>query len=423
MFVRFQNKQSERWRAADSSAMRAHNTSMLLHCLFAEEPISRASLSRRLGLSRSTVSGIVGELLDAGLVEESHVAASRGGRPPIALKVCRDRLHLLGVELGASHVMVVRTNLQGELQETKGAAFPVQHDPEGALRLVERLLGEVADGEQGSAIAGVGLAVPSPLDPARPGLLSERILPAWQGVQPAARLTEALGLPVYMDNDANLGALAESRWGAGAGVSDFAYIKVATGVGAGLIIGGEIYRGAAGIAGEIGHTAIDPDGPQCRCGLSGCLEAMIGSQALAARARARLTAAGRTGIDDAALSLPSLIAAARDGDPLAAGLIEEAGHDLGVAIANLLNLLNPGVVVLGGTLASAGEMLLAPLRAAMRDRSLSTSLESTEVHTSPLGDRVVAIGAAALVLHHALRPPELLFLPGGAPRSSIPQSH
>ena len=380
--------------------MRAHNTSMLLHCLCAEEPISRASLSRRLGLSRSTVSGIVGELLDAGLVEESHVAASRGGRPPIALKVCRDRLHLLGVELGASHVMVVRTNLQGELQETKGAAFPVQHDPEGALRLVERLLGEVADGEQGSAIAGVGLAVPSPLDPARPGLLSERILPAWQGVQPAARLTEALGLPVYMDNDANLGALAEARWGAGAGVSDFAYIKVATGVGAGLIIGGEIYRGAAGIAGEIGHTAIDPDGPQCRCGLSA-------PEAMTFRPRRpRPRPPDRGGRALTKRRCPPV--AHRRRSPLGSG-----GGGLISAWPQPAQPLEPR----GGgaaTLASAGEMLWS---ARGRATMLSTSLESFEVHTSPLAT-ACRHGAHALVLHHALRQPELLFFPAHRVRRS-----
>jgi predicted NBD/HSP70 family sugar kinase len=418
MFVRSTNKQSAAplQRPADGAAMRSHNFGLVLRQLMRDEMVneaeqSRADLARVTGLARSTVSTIVSALIDSGLISEGPVSVSRGGRPPIALRVERDRKHLVGVELGASHATVVRTDLLGALQAQASADHPVQSDPAGAMALVARLVAEVCPPALRGRVLGVGLAVPSPLDPARPGLLSDRILPAWAGVRPGDRLVDLLGLPVFIENDANLGVLAESWWGSGVGLDDFAYIKVATGVGAGLFINGGIYRGASGLAGEIGHTAIDPAGPRCRCGLNGCLEAMIGSGALSERARQRLAAHPDSRLVADGLDLPQLIAAAQDDDSLAAPLIAEAGQHLGVAIANLLNLLNPGVVVLGGTLATAGETLLRPLRQAMARRSLFTSLASTQVRVSPLGDHAIALGAAGLVLHEALEEPERLLAP------------
>ena len=279
MFVRSGNKQRIPTRpqaAADANAMRAHNTSLLLHLIWHEEKPSRADLARDTGLSRSTVSAIVGELMELGVVEESHVEQSRGGRPPIALSIVEDHHHIFGVELGSSHITVVRMDLRGTVVDTRRQAFPVAEQPGPSLDRLCALMDELTAAHP-SPVLAIGLAVASPLDPARPGLLSERILPAWKGVQPAQVVEEHTGLPVFMDNDANMGALAESWWGAGQGVGDFAFIKVATGVGAGLIIDGRIYQGASGIAGEIGHTAIDPKGPRCRCGLYGCLEAMVGT--------------------------------------------------------------------------------------------------------------------------------------------------
>ena len=202
-----------------------------------------------------------------------------------------------------------------------------------------------------------------------------------------------------MDNDANLGALAEHWWGVGQGIGEFAYLKLGTGVGAGLILDGEIYRGAFGIAGEIGHTAIDPNGPRCRCGLTGCLEAMVGAQSLVARAQKALT----KDIPD----LQSLLLDAMSGDNDARALVSEAGRYLGIAVANLVNLVNPGMVVLGGQLPSAGEILFSPLLSAMQERSLSTSWESAEVRPSALGREAVALGAATLVLQAALADPTL----------------
>lgn len=409
MFVRSTDKQSRLPRhRADASRLRSHNATLLLNLIWREEQASRADLARLSGLSRSTVSGIVTQLIGSGLVLESHVAPSNGGRPPIALRTADERFHLVGVELGASHITVARTDLRGRILETEHVDHPVQDDPDGAIEAMGTLVEKVI--AAAPSVVAIGLAVPSPLDPKRPGRLSERILPAWAGWRPAELLGSRTGLPVFMDNDANLGALAEHWWGAGQGVGEFAYLKLGTGVGAGLIIDGEIYRGAFGIAGEIGHTAIDPNGPLCRCGLPGCLEAMVGAQSLVARAEQTL--------EHEVSDLTDLLGAAEAGDVGAQALVAEAGRYLGIAVANLINLVNPGMVVLGGSLPSAGALLFDPLRDAMQARALSTSWESAEVRSSLLGREAVALGAATLVLQAALADPTLFSQARTIPQSS-----
>ena len=261
----------------------------------------------------------------------------------------------------------------------------------------------IAELEPNRRKVGLGVAVSSPLDTHAPGRLSNRILPAWSQVELGKLLFDRYGLPVLIDNDANLGALAEAWWGAGRGVPHFTYVKVATGVGAGHIVGGEIFRGASGIAGEIGHTMVAPSGRKCRCGLSGCLEAEVGSHAILAKAKERLEAGEPSSLMDVPdFGLSDLVAAAQRGDPLATSIISDAGTQLGVALANLVNLMNPARVVLGGRLTSAGDLLVRPLRRAMASRALATSVEGTEVRVSELTPGPVARGAATLVLQWAL---------------------
>jgi predicted NBD/HSP70 family sugar kinase len=202
--------------------------------------------------------------------------------------------------------------------------------------------------------------------------------------------------------DANLGALAEGWWGAGHGVHDFAYIKVATGVGSGHVIGGKIYRGATGVAGEIGHLAIDPHGGPCICGLRGCLATFVGQAALVARARELLADEPQSALGGREITVPAIEDAALAGDPLALQVVREAAEYLGIAVAGLLNLMNPAMVILGGDLAPLGELLLEPLRETVRRRTLVSSIAAAEVRTSELGSQAVAIGAATMVLEAAL---------------------
>ncbi|MBX2800158.1 MAG: ROK family protein [Myxococcales bacterium] len=395
---------------------------MLLRLIW-DEPggVSRADLARRSGLSRSTVSGITANLIDEGLVVEGRVVRSRSGRPPILLRFQDHRFVVVGIELGSSHVSCCRMDLRGDLERIDSEECAVQDEPKRALGLATDLIdAALSDVEDGRRVLGIGVAVPSPLDRSEPGRLSARILPKWVDTDLGGELYERYRIPVLIDNDANLGALAEAWWGAGRGVPHFTYVKVATGVGAGHIIGGEIFRGASGIAGEIGHSAVAPSGRLCRCGLSGCLEAEVGSTAVLAKARERLANGASSALSADDLTLSGMVAAAKDGDPVATEIITDAGQHLGIAMANLVNLMNPARVVLGGRLTSAGDLLVRPLRRAMAERALATNVEDTEVRVTELGRGAIARGAGTLVMQWALENAHVLTptAPAPSPRAS-----
>ncbi len=382
----------------DTGRMREHNSSLLLNMIWREQQISRAELARRTGLSRSTVSEIVNDLLATGLVRESGSGDSSGGRRPTILRFNDDAFVLAGVEMGATHVHVSTTDLRGRPKHSRQRSIAVVNDPKGTLKLIREFLGECLEEDNVSPdrLLGIGVAVPCPVDLAEPDRLHPRLMPKWKGVSVIDALRRAYDCPVYVDNDANLGAIAEKWWGAGKAGEDLAYIKVATGVGAGLILSGELYRGSGGTSGEIGHTAIDPRGPRCRCGLSGCLAAMIGTQALVERAGGK---AGTT--------IESIVESALSGHAGARAIIGEAGGYLGIAVANLLNLLNPAVVVLGGHITSAGDLLLDPIRETVHHRTLWKSVAEARIVTSVLGEASIAVGGATLVLQAALKQPAL----------------
>lgn len=375
----------------------------VLQMLWRERRISRAEIARRADLSRSTVSLIVGDLLETGLVAEVGAGPSQGGRRPIVLAFQDDAFGILGIDMGASHVAVALTNLRGEVRAWEERSCAVRSDPAGAralmLELATACLAQL-DGGVGRLL-GIGIAVPSPVDPRDPAHLSERVMPAWKGQSVVADLEARFGVPVLVDNDANLGALAECWWGAARGVENSAFIKLATGIGSGHIVDGRVYRGAHGTAGEIGHLAIDPQGPPCICGLRGCLGTLVGSAALLARAKevlprhptSTLVPDTLTALEDAALAR----------DPAALEVICEAANRLGIAVAGLVNVMNPEVVSVGGSLARLGELLLAPLRETVRTHTLVGLAAGTRIVASALGPRDVAVGAATLVLEDALR--------------------
>ncbi|HEY5947057.1 MAG TPA: ROK family transcriptional regulator [Kofleriaceae bacterium] len=401
----------------DPSGMREHNLALLLNLVFKQEDLSRADLARVTGLSRSTVSAIIDVLIDARLVRETGSGDSRGGRRPTLLEFNADAYSLIGVELGATHLRAVATNLRAQVRAVREIRHAVVDDPSGTIAVLGDLIeGVVADAAIGSGdLLGIGLAAPCPLELRNPDSMCSQLMPAWQGVKLPRVLSDRFDCPVSMDNDANLGALAERWWGAGRTGEDLTYIKVATGVGAGHIISGDVYRGSNGTAGEIGHLAIDLRGPQCRCGLRGCLAALIGAGALADRTAVALSE-GRTSTLTKRGGVEQLASAAIAGDALAREIVGEAGAYLGIAVASLLNLLNPAIVVLGGPLTAAGDILLDPIRATVRDRSLFRSVAEARIVTSELGDNAIAVGAATLVLQAALKSPSLF-------SSSSPLSH
>jgi predicted NBD/HSP70 family sugar kinase len=388
----------------------------VLRLIWEERRISRAGIARRAELSRSTVSEIVNEILPTGLVAEVGEGPSRGGRRPILLEFQDDVCVILGVEMGGAHVSVALTNLRGRVLAWETRAHPVRTDPPGARKVIAELCRKCLASEAtgGRPLVGIGVAVPSPVDPADPDGLSTVVLPDWEGRLGLDALAERLGVPLLVDNDANLGALAEHWWGLGNGTDDLAYIKVATGLGSGHIINGEIYRGATGVAGEIGHMAIDPHGGQCICGLQGCLATLVGGAALTARAVALVDDYPESSLAGRDITFPDIERGALAGDPLALRVVREAAEHLGTAIAGLLNLMNPAMVVLGGDFARLGDLVLDPLRHRVRNRTLVSSVAAAEILVSKLGPQSVAVGAATLVLKAALEDSRLLPRVGAA---------
>ncbi|MFO7655090.1 MAG: ROK family transcriptional regulator [Candidatus Krumholzibacteriia bacterium] len=376
----------------------------VLRLIWEERRISRADIARTAALSRSTVSEIVSELLPTGLVAEVGEGPSRGGRRPIVLEFQDDVCVILGVEMGGSHVSVALTDLRGRVVAWQRREHPVRSDPPGTRRAIAELCRSCLDvpAAVGRPLVGIGVAVPSPVDPSQPDRLSTVVLPAWMGRLGLEALGEEHGVPLLVDNDANLGALAEHWWGLGVGIDNLAYIKVATGLGSGHVINGEIYRGSTGVAGEIGHMAIDPHGGLCICGLRGCLATLVGGSALEARAAALATEFPGSPLAKREFTVRDIEDAALAGDPLALQVVREAAQHLGTAIAGLLNLMNPAMVVLGGDFARLGELVLEPLRNRIRNRTLVSSVAAAEILASKLGPQSVAVGAATLVLKAAL---------------------
>jgi predicted NBD/HSP70 family sugar kinase len=380
-----------------TNVVRAQNSALLLRMLWRERQLTRVEIAKRTGLSHSTVSAIVQDLERAGLVQTLGAMASRGGRPPQLIGFRDDAFALLGVEIGARHVAVVLSDLRGRVLCFEEQRHRVRADPDGTLALVRTLLDGALRKERFPLrkVVGIGVAVPSPVDSTLPGQLSELIFPAWRGVDVGENLRRTYGVPVFVDNDANLGALAEHWWGLGTDQSDLAYIKVGAGVGAGFILRGELYRGGSGKAGEIGHVAIDSNGPTCVCGNRGCLTTFIGSEELSARAQDMLGS-------DVPLTLAEIVRRARSGDPLARALVDDVGERLGIVVGTLLNTMDVPFVVIGGEISSVGDMLLDAVRLTVRKRALPSTVAQTKIMTSNLGPQATAVGAATLVLSMAL---------------------
>jgi predicted NBD/HSP70 family sugar kinase len=371
--------------------------------------VSRADIARLTGLSRSTVSEIITTLLPSGLIAEVGDGPSRGGRRPIILDF-QDEAHLLlGVDMGATHVAACLTDLRGKVFAWHHRDHPVRTDPEGTGALILELCDKCLAAKKGARqkLLGIGMAVPAPVDPRAPERLSGIVLPSWRGHPGIDGLFAGYGVPIFVDNDANLGALAEYWWGAGRGVENFAYLKLATGIGSGHMIRGRIYRGATGVAGEIGHVSVDPQGPQCVCGNRGCLATYVGSEALVARAEALLLDSPDSSLRNGGVTVTAIEDAALSDDPLAAKVVEEAAGYLGIVIAGVLNLMNPAMVILGGGLSRLDERLLNPLRETVLRRTLVNSIAASEIRTSDLGPQDIAIGAATYVLQNALNDPRL----------------
>jgi predicted NBD/HSP70 family sugar kinase len=373
--------------------LRERNRDRVMRVLSEQGRISQAAIARATGLSRTTVSTLVAQLKDAGLVTEvdgtSHEA--RGGRPGVQLVLQSPSRAVLGIDFGHSHVRVAVADLAHNVLAERFRDLDVNHQAKEAIdvsaRMAEDLL--AAADVKSSDLVGVGIGIPGPVDRARGTVGSATILPGWIGIRIAAEMEARLGVPVEIENDANLGALAELTWGSGRGCTNLAYIKAATGIGAGIVIDGNLVRGASGTAGEIGHTTLDQGGAICYCGNRGCLETVASGPAII---RLVGQSHGET------LTLAEVISLAAEGDVRCRRAISDAGMEIGVAVAGLCNLINPERVIIGGLLSRAGELLLEPMRESVRRYAVLAAAERVEVVPAVFVERAELLGSLALAL-------------------------
>ncbi|MFE4588793.1 ROK family transcriptional regulator [Streptomyces laurentii] len=371
------------------SSLHRANLERVVRAVRTAGSLTQAEIARATGLSAATVSNIVRELKDGGTVEVTPTSA--GGRRARSVSLSGDAGVVVGVDFGHTHLRVAIGNLAHQVLAETAEPLDVDGSAEEgfdrAEELVKRLIEE--SGIRRDKVVGVGLGVPGPIDVSSGTLGSTSILPGWSGISPADELADRLGVPVHVDNDANLGALGELVWGSGRGVSDLAYIKVAGGVGAGLVIDGRVYRGPGGTAGEIGHITLDESGPVCRCGNRGCLETF---------ASARYVLPLLQPTHGADLTMERVVQLAREGDPGCRRVIADVGRHIGSAVASLCNLLNPSRVILGGDLAEAGEIVLAPIRDSVARYAIPSAARRLVLAPGALGSRAEVLGALALVL-------------------------
>lgn len=359
-------------------------------------PLSRAAIARELDVSPTTASTAVAALVEAGMVVEEASAdpfdnAVRGrGRPGRRVALSGGRGIVAGIDVGRTHLLVAVAGLDGTVLAEREVPLPLGHHGTETVALAMATLEELrAQTSEHGALVSVGVGLPGPLERETSTVGSGTILPEWVGFDVVDQLGSRLGVPVTVDNDANLGMLAEARWGAARGVSDAAYVKISTGIGSGLLIGGRLHRGAGGTAGEVGHSPVDPDGIVCRCGNRGCLETVAAVPAVLAALRPTF------GPD---ITLERVFAAARAGDAASRRMIEDVGHSIGRGVGLLCNIVDPELVLLGGPLVAAGAPFFDAVRAALRRAAIPSVWPRVRVEPAALGERTIALGAVALAL-------------------------
>jgi glucokinase-like ROK family protein len=399
------------FRTGDQALVRELNRAIMLNLLRTQAQ-SRADLAVASGLNKTTVSSLIAELLAAGLVREMGTAESGGGRPGTLVELNPHAGGMIGVELGVEYLRVVLADFCASPIWHREQAFDRRAGPESALTIMIGLINEAAAAARkaGRSILGLGLAAPGLVDIASGTLLFGPNL-AWRDVPLRQRLQAAFSYPVFVDNDAKASALGERYFGVAQNVDNFVYVLANVGLGCGIVLGGEVHRGATGSAGEVGHTTLLlPDGPLCECGNRGCWETVASQRALLDRLQGvwgtPAGARGETGrYGD--ISMETVVAAAEAGDEMVLAALRETGRYLGVGIANLVNIFNPSLVVLGGALSLAAEYLLPPIRSIVDERAMAWPRDAAQILAAAQRFDSVAMGGVALVLHDILRHPHL----------------
>ncbi|HEY8909965.1 MAG TPA: ROK family transcriptional regulator [Desulfosporosinus sp.] len=391
--------------------MKSLNKSAILNVVRQHGLISRAEIAKLTKLTPPTVTNLVGELIDTKLVVETDLGESTGGRKPILLRINSAAFHVVGVYAGPKKVKAVSATLDGNVVtqvETNYVEKPTDEQFLEALEEVVRRVIKETNLEKES-ILGIGVGMHGLVDSERGVSIFAPHLNL-RNVPIKAYLKQKFDLPVEVENDIRAQAIGESWFGRGKDISNFILFRVGTGVGAGIILDNQLYRGASFTAGEVGHTTIDINGPKCSCGNYGCLEAMVGGTALARRAQQAIRFGKKSILEDMVKGNLELIdgkllyLAAGQKDQVAMDVLEDTGRYLGIGIANLINTLNPSLIILSGGVFGAADVIMGTLRKTVEKRALAKPAQEVSIVISELGENAIAIGAFTLLLKKMFTP-------------------
>jgi len=377
---------------------------------FAGRGVARTDIAQELGLTRASVTILINNLIENGIILETESRSTRSGRPPVVLDINPKCGLAAAIDMGATHLSVALGDFSAHILEEVEQPFQIADGPERCLAEGDRALKSMLEkrGLKITDLSAVGLGVPGPVISDIGMVMAPPIMPGWDRFPIRATLEDLWKVPVALDNDANLGAVGEWVFGAGRGEKNLAFIKVGSGIGAGLIMNRQIFGGTTGSAGEIGHLTIDEKGPLCTCGNRGCLEAFAGGHAIELQAQELVESGKRTllGSNSKAVTVREVAEAARRGDLAAQEILHRSGTFIGIAVAGLINLVNPSVVIIGGGVAEVGDLLTAPIRKVVRERSLRAAEHAVKITTAMLGRRSTLIGAMVqatnLAIHNTI---------------------
>ncbi len=397
-------------QTADQDSVRKVNTSLVLNALRLHAPISRAELANITKLNRSTISNIVSVLIDDGLVLELNAMESKIGRPGIALSLRPEGGAVIGVEIGVGSISAILTDFVGTILWRDRKDFSLKSTQIEVVSVAEGLISQaVAFAESKKLnILGIGLGAPGLVNVEKGELLFAPNL-GWRDVPLRLMLSQRFHLPVYVENEANLGALGEYYFGVGRNVENIIYLSSGVGLGGGLIINGQLFKGGRGYAGEIGHIQRDPQGEKCGCGRQGCWETQVGPRAVLQRVKRSIEADPKSRISgDADMNLENLtfnqvVDRALKGDRICRSAMEKVGENLGSGIADLANIFNPDMVIIGGAFSYGQEIILPVIEKTIAIETLPAVREDLRVIVSEHGADACVLGAVAVVLDDILR--------------------
>lgn len=412
------NQRGPRVRQAGTNLPKVgrYNRAVVLDQIQLADGISRVEIAQHTGLTPQTVSGIVRRLLDEGIVREDGASrVSSGGKPRTTLRLNADAGSAVGLHFDPVELSCTVVDLLGRPLVVRKRPLDPGSDPAPVVKAMAELVAEVLAeaGVPRDRVLGLGLATPGPMDLRHGTIVGAPQLAHWTRVPVQRMLSEATGLPVTLDNDATAAAVGERWSGAGKGVADFAYFFFGTGIGGGLVLNHQVYRGGSLNAGEFGHSSVLPDGPECYCGNRGCLERLVNPSAIVAEVHRRLAAdpaadsalrrafaADPASVDHAAIRI-----AAAAGDPVAAAVIDEAAQHVASVAVDIANFIDVDLIVLGGHGIQHVESRYVDVVAdVLARRPLSRHVRVVAVEASPLGTDAAVVGSAALVLHATYSP-------------------